>query len=81
MLIPPRQRRRLLGSVGASIINTSNAALVAALMVKDLLDDVRRDADVGHAGRGRSAKVVNIPAVHTGALIKFVLEELSRRGI
>src|ERR1700731_2693246 len=55
------QRRRLLGRVRASIVNTSNAALVAADMVKHRFDNVRLYADVGHARRDRPANVVNGP--------------------
>ena len=51
------------------------------LMVKDCFDDVRRDADVGHAGRDRTPNVVNNPAGHAGALIKFALAETPGGGL
>ena len=81
MLIPPRQRRRLLGSVDrASIINSSNAALMAADVVKHCLDDMRRYADIGHAGGYGTPDIVDNPAGYAGALIEFALAGAPRGG-
>ena len=64
--LPSRQR-------SLSDYKTSNAALVAADMVKHRLDNVRRDADIGHACRDRPANVVNGPTAHTGTFVEQVL--------
>ena len=44
-------------------------------MVKDLLDDVWRNADVGHAGCNRAPNIVNDPVAHAGALVEGALVE------
>ena len=73
MLIPPRQRGGLLGSIVRAIINTSNAALVAADMVKHRFDDMRLDTDIGHAGSNRAPNVVNDPVAYARAFVEKVL--------
>src|SRR3984957_9685960 len=81
MFIPPRQRRRLLGSIGAPIVNTSNAAFVSADVVKHCFDYMRRYTDIGHAGRYRTPDIMDNPAGYAGALIKFVLASTPRGGL
>jgi hypothetical protein len=40
-------------SVGAAIVDAGDTGLVAALVVQNLLNDVRLNADIGHARRYR----------------------------
>jgi hypothetical protein len=61
MLVPPRQRQRLLGRILRAVIDASDAALVAADMVQHRFDNVRLNADVSHAGGNSSADVVMNP--------------------
>ena len=49
MVVPQQQRGAHLALVARPIVNPRDAALVAALMVQNLLDDVRHDAEIGHA--------------------------------
>jgi hypothetical protein len=44
------------GLLGGAIVNTGNAAPVAAPMVQDLLDHARLHAEIGHARSDRSPK-------------------------
>ena len=55
---PHRQRGLHLALVAAAIVNACGAALVAALVVQNLFDDVRLHAEISHAARGRPANVV-----------------------
>ena len=58
-LIGPHQKRRSdLAVIDASVVGAGDAALVAALVVQNLLDDVRLHAEIGQLGGKRSANVV-----------------------
>ena len=54
---------------------------MAADVVKHRFNNVRRDADVGHAGRYRTPDIMDNPAGYAGALIKFVLASTPRGGL
>ena len=60
VLIPPRQCLRLLGGVLRAIVDAGDASLMSADVVQHGFDDVRLDADAGHAGGARSAQVVKV---------------------
>ena len=50
-------------------------------MVKHRFNNVRRDANVGHASRDRTPDIMDNPAGHPGALIKFVLASTPSGGL
>jgi hypothetical protein len=64
MVGPARQSEPHRLFVRAPIVDAGNAAPMTTAMVQDLLNHMRLDADVGHAGRDRSAKVVHPPRLH-----------------
>ena len=53
---------RFLGAVLRAIINTGDAALVAANMIEHCLDDVRLYAKLGHSSRHRAPQIVMHPS-------------------
>ena len=55
MIGPTRERRTNLTFIDRAIVNAGRAAFVPALVIEYLLDDVRSNADVGHAGRDTAA--------------------------
>src|SRR5262245_6863047 len=61
MVAPQSQRRFDFAFVGTAVVNARRTSLVATVMVQKLLDDVRLHPEVGHAGRARSAKVMQRP--------------------
>src|SRR5262249_37644483 len=69
-VFPERQGVADLVRVDALVVNAGNAAPVPALMVENLFDDVRLRPDVVHAGRDRSADVVQGPVVDVRALVE-----------
>src|SRR5262249_21349399 len=64
MLSPPRERGLDLRSIGAAVVDAGDAGAMAAEMVQRRLDDVRLDAEVGHAGRDGPAHIVQAPRLH-----------------
>ncbi|MNY63563.1 hypothetical protein D3C86_2005380 [compost metagenome] len=44
-----------------TLIDTDEATLRSGHVVEDPFDNVRRDAEGGHAGRGRAPKIVQSP--------------------
>src|SRR5262249_17921111 len=57
----PHQRRLDRALIGRAVVDTSNAAAVAGIVVEGGLDDVRLDPDVGHPGGDGPANVVDTP--------------------
>src|SRR5262249_17736838 len=58
---PQRQCRAYLALVGAAIIDASDTALVATLMVEHGLDNVRLNSEVGPPGGDGGADIVQVP--------------------
>src|SRR6516162_8261779 len=73
MVFPQRKRGADLALVARSVVDASRASLVAGLVVKDLLDDVRLHADVGQLGGNGPPDVVQRPSDDARALIKRLL--------
>src|SRR6266511_5612013 len=73
MVMSRRQRVAHLALVTRSVVDASRASLVAGLVVKDLLDDVRLHADVSQLGCNGSPDVVQRPSDDARALIKRLL--------
>jgi len=61
MSAPLIERLSPFRSVLRSIVNAGNAGFVAADVVQNSLDDVRQNANVGHAGRDRTPQIVQAP--------------------
>ena len=61
MLRPKVECASLLARVACAIVDARDPRLVAADMVDNGFDDVRLDAEVGHAGRDRAADIVQAP--------------------
>src|SRR6516162_11267868 len=86
MVFPQRKRGADLGRVAALVVDARRAALVAGLMVENLLDDMRLDSDVGHAGGNGAPKVVQRPgrryarAPVEGGLRQRPIRETRRRA-
>src|SRR4029077_19413793 len=57
MLVPQLQRRRDLAVVTAAVVGGGD---VLTMMVQQIFDDVRRDAEVAQMGRSASSKIVEI---------------------
>src|SRR5262245_40934002 len=70
VILPQRQRVAHLTLVARPVVDARRSALVPALMVENLLDDVRLHADVGHARRHGPADVVGRPVGDAGAPIE-----------
>src|SRR5262245_43654555 len=73
MIFPQRQRGAHLALVARSVVDASNAAAMAAMMVEHLLDDVRLHPEVGHPRCNASPDVVQHPLTNAGALIEIAL--------
>src|SRR5262249_14902833 len=71
VLAPPQERRLYLALIGAAIVNPSDAAAVAGIVVEHGLDDVRLDANVGHAGGNGPADVVKTPRLDRVTKVTF----------
>src|SRR6516162_11934042 len=63
MIGPRRERCALLLFVDRTIVDTGESSLVAADMVQHRFDDMRRDAKLGHAGRGAAAQIMLRPVI------------------
>src|SRR5262245_54396840 len=61
---PTQQRLTHLPLILRTVIDAGDSAAVTAVVVQTRLDDVRVDTDIGHAGRDRSADVVDAPRFH-----------------
>src|SRR5262249_19243878 len=70
VILPQRQRVAHFALVTGPVVDARWSALVPGLMVEDLVDDVRRHADVGHLGGGAAPEIVRGPVADPGALIE-----------
>src|SRR5262245_17537608 len=70
VVLPHCQRIAHLALVGAAVVDARRSALVPALMVENLLDDVRLHADIGHTSRNGPSDVVDLPTCHAGPRIE-----------
>jgi hypothetical protein len=73
LIVPHRQRGAHLAFIDAAIVNACRPALMPGLMVQNLLDDVRHDAEVGQLGGDAAADIVRCPVFHTRARIQHRL--------
>ena len=60
-------------SIRAEIVDSGDAALVAGLMIQNLLDDVRLDTEFGHVSCGRSAEIMKPPGRYFSVAIQCAL--------
>ena len=61
MFSPASKRGGFFRLVACPVVDASHAALVAAHIIQDGFNDVRRDADLGHAGSRGAAQVMQSP--------------------
>src|SRR6516164_10554802 len=61
MIIPQCQRRAHLALIARSIVDAGDTASMAAVVVQNLLDHMRRYAEVAHARCGRPPQIVQSP--------------------
>src|SRR5262245_42446163 len=78
MVFPQRQRAADLALVARSVVDARRASLVAGLVVKDLLDDMRLHPDVGHAGRRRASDIAQLPVGDARAPVEIALVVVPR---
>src|SRR5262249_3045913 len=64
VLAPARQRGLHLVPVRTTIVNSSDAAAVTAMVIEHCLDHVRVDLDVTHAGGDGAAEIAQLPRLH-----------------
>ena len=57
-------------SIRAEIVDSGDAALVAGLMIQNLLDDVRLHTKVGHVRCNRSTNVMQPPGHYLDLFVK-----------
>ena len=69
MIGPSLECHALLRFIACAIINSADTALVAADVIENCFDDVRRRSGFGHVGCHRSAQIVMRPMLDLGASV------------
>src|SRR5262249_59097163 len=62
VVFPHRERVAHLALIGAVVVDAGDAAPVPGLMVENLLDHVRQNAEIVQPSRDRPAKIVHRPS-------------------
>jgi hypothetical protein len=79
MLGPTGKRGGFFRFVTGAIVNPRNAPLVSRNMIQDRFDHMRGDTDLGHAGSGGAAKIMQGPAMECfgfGIMFSQIFENL-----
>src|SRR6516164_3414339 len=73
VILPQRQGVAHLALVVRAIVDARRTGAVAAVVVEHGLDDVRRDANVGHPGGGAAPQIMDGKIRNAAALIERTL--------
>ena len=66
MVVPDAESGTDFPLIPAAVIGAGDAAPVAGLVIQDLFNDVRPDAEIGHACSCGAAQIVNSPILNAG---------------
>src|SRR6516225_4620283 len=78
VVFPERQRVADLTLIGALVVDAGDAAPVPGLMVENLLDHMRQNAEIVQPSRDRPAKIVHHPSRDARALVERALGGVPR---